>query len=159
MWELGRLGSARSGAAGHPIGIVTGSSEDRLSLYDFIKGKGYRFDISSSGIAYKNAFELTQENFFSRFPTIRQSKYLITIGKKNMHPTMRLCSHSERPVTDLRSGRLASLKMASIILSVRKKQAEVFPFLKRPEMVSSFPRCGREIRQTPIFHRLIPCAA
>ncbi|MEL0121938.1 MAG: hypothetical protein VW728_04885 [Paracoccaceae bacterium] len=50
MWELGRLGSARSGAAGHPIGIVTGSSEDRLSLYDFIKGKGYRFDISSSGM-------------------------------------------------------------------------------------------------------------
>ena len=34
MWELnwlGRLGSARSGAAGHPIGIVTESSEDRLS--------------------------------------------------------------------------------------------------------------------------------
>jgi len=68
MWELnwlGRLGSARSGAAGHPIGIVTGSSEDRLSLYDFIKGKGYRFDISSSGIAYKNAFELTHEKAVS----------------------------------------------------------------------------------------------
>ncbi|MFZ9020027.1 MAG: hypothetical protein ACO2ZX_07580, partial [Paracoccaceae bacterium] len=153
MWELnwlGRLGSARSGAAGHPIGIVTGSSEDRLSLYDFIKGKGYRFDISSSGIAYKNAFELTQENavsldmgeLFSRFPTIRRSKYLIIIGKKNMHPTMRLCSHSERPVSDLRSGRLASLKMASIISSVRKNQAGVFPSFKSPETDSLFPRCG-----------------
>jgi len=68
MWELnwlGRLGSARSGAAGHPIGIVTGSSEDRLSLYDVIKGKGYRIDISSSGIAYKNTFELTHEKAMS----------------------------------------------------------------------------------------------
>jgi len=54
---------------------------------------------------------------------------------------------------------LGIAQKASIISSVRKKQAEVFPSLKRPETDSLFPRCGREIRQKPIFHRLIPCAA